>query len=100
VAAGVIDGLGAFGITKGVDCGSGVASGEGATEGFLGGAGDWVDGVFGDDEAGGPVCARKNPPQHDSSTKAESKRPPVFDVSRMISFENVEYTDVRVNRSY
>ena len=95
VAAGVIDGPGAFGTTNGVDCGSGVALGEGAT--VFAGEGDCVDGVFGPGEVGGLVCAR-SPPQHDSTTNAESKRTPVFDVSRIISFENVEYTDVQVNR--
>jgi hypothetical protein len=98
VAAGVIDGPGAFGIAKGVDCGSGVALGEGATDGVFAGEGDCVDGVFGPGGAGGFVCARRSPPQHDSTTKAESKRTPVFDLFRIVSFENVEYTDVHVNR--
>ena len=97
VAAGVIDGPGAFGIAKGVDCGSGVALGEGAADGVFAGKGDWVDGVFGPGEVGGLVCARSSP-QQDSTTNAESKRTPVFVVSRIISFENVEYTDVQVNR--
>src|SRR6266404_3079810 len=97
VAAGVIDGPGTFGIAKGVDCGSGVALGEGATHGVLAGKGDCVDGVFGPVEAGG-VCARRSPPPQDSTTSAESKRTPVFDVFRIVSFENVEYTDVPVNR--
>src|SRR5260370_41105027 len=46
VTAGVIDGPGTFGITKGVDCGSGVALGVGATDGVFAGKGDWVEVVF------------------------------------------------------
>ena len=98
VAAGVIDGPGTFGIAKGVDCGSGVALGEGATDGVFAGKGDCVDGVFGPVEAGGIVCASRSPPPQDSTTSAESKRTPGFDVFRIVSFENVEYTDVPVNR--
>ena len=81
---------GAFGTTNGVACGSGVALGEGATAGVFAGEGDCVDGVVGPGEAGGLVCARSSPPQHDSTTNAESKRTPVFVVSSIISFENVE----------
>src|SRR5258708_2128899 len=97
VGAGVIDGPGAFGIAKGVDCGSGVALGEGATDGVFAGEGDCVDGVFGPGEVGGLICARRRSPPPDSTTSAESKRTPVFDVSRIIYFENVEHADVRVN---
>ena len=81
-----------------MDCGSGVALGEGATDGVFAGEGDCVDGVFGPVGAGDIICARRSPPQHDSTTNAENKRTPVFDVFRMVSFENVEYTDVHVNR--
>ena len=85
MAVGVIEGPGAFGIAKGVDCGSGVALGEGATAGVFAGEGDCVDGVFG--PVDGFVCARRSPPQHDNTANAESRHTPAFDVFRIASFE-------------
>jgi hypothetical protein len=84
--AGVDDGPAALGTAKGVDCGDGVALGDGATDGVFAGEGDCFDGVFGPGGLGGGVCALRNPPKHDSAASAESKRTPAFDVFRMAFF--------------
>jgi hypothetical protein len=46
-----------------------------------------VVGVFGRAEVGGGVCAHRNPTKQDSAARAESKRPPAFDVFRINSSE-------------
>ncbi len=100
VAAGAGIGPGAVGRAKGVDCGNGVALGEGVFDGVFEREGDCVDGVdevVGRVEVGGRVCARTNPPTHESAASAISRRTPAFDAFRIDSFETVEYTDVYLN---
>ena len=84
-------------MVKGVDCGKGVALGEGVIDGGFEEVGDCVDGVVGRVEVSGGVCARRNPPKHNSAASADSRRTPAFDAFPIDSFEMVEYTDVYLN---
>ena len=84
VGAGIVDGPGALGRAKGVDCGCGVGLGDGATDGVFAG-GDCVAGLVGLVEAGGGVCAHSDPARPDSAASAESKRTPAFNVFPIVS---------------
>jgi hypothetical protein len=96
VAAGAGVGPGAPGMAKGVDCGNGVALGEGVIDGGFAGEGDCVDGVVGRGEVGGGVCARTNPATHESAASADNRRTPAFDALPIDSFETDEYTGVYI----
>ena len=94
MAAGIVDGPGALGRAKGVDCGCGVGLGDGATVGVFAGAGDCVVGLVGRLDVGGGVCAQSNPARPESAASAESKRKPAFKEFRISSSEAVEYTAI------
>jgi hypothetical protein len=97
VPVGTDVGPGAPGSAKGVDCGNGVALGEGVLEGVFEGEGACVDGVVGRGEVKGGVCAGRNPPKHDSAASADSRRTPAFGSFPIDSFETDEYTGVYLN---
>jgi hypothetical protein len=97
VAAGTDVGPGAAGSAKGVDCGNGVALGEGLGVGVFEGERDCVDGFVGRGEVTGGVCARRNPEKHDSAASADSRRTPAFGAFAIDSFETDEYTGVYLN---